>query len=96
MSDIEEAWYEFRSEPFPESCAGLEVEGIELASVDTFAAGCIDAFVAGGGRLDPDRLAILRRCSEELGIVVRNLDGEARSYFERLRLVTFKVLASVA
>ena len=96
MSDIEEAWNEFQSEPFPEGCAGLEIEGIELTSLDTFAAGCIDAFIASRVRLDPDRLTVLSRCSEELGIVVKNLDGEARSYFERLRLLTAKVLASAA
>ena len=94
MSDIEEAWDEFQSEPFPEGCAGLEVEGIELASLDTFAAGCVDAFVAGGGRLDPGRLSALRRCSDELGIVVQKLDGEAKVYFERLRSLAGKVLAS--
>jgi hypothetical protein len=95
MSEIEEAWDEFQSVPFPEGCVGLEVEGVELASLDTFAAGCIEAFVAGGGRLDPDRLSVLRQCSGELGLVVEKLDGEARSYFERLRLLTGQVLASV-
>jgi hypothetical protein len=94
MGDLEEAWSEFQSEPFPEDCAGLEVGGIDLASLDTFAAGCIDAYVTGGGRLDPGRLDVLRRCSEDLGIVVKKLDGGAKAYFVRLRLLADKVLAS--
>ena len=96
MGDIEEAWGEFQSGPFPEGCDGLEVQRIELASLDTFAAGCINAFVAGGSRLDSDLLTALRGCSEEPGIVVRNPGGEARSYFERLRLLTSNVLAAAA
>lgn len=95
MSDIEEEWHAFQSEPFPDSCAGLEVEGIELASLDTFVAGCIDSFMAGEGRLDPEGLSVLRQCSEELGIVVKNLGGEAKGYFERLRVLSVKALASV-
>jgi hypothetical protein len=95
MGDIEKMWGDFQSKPFPEGCAGVSIKGVELTSLDTFAAGCIDTFVERRGRLDSRRVYILRQCSKELEIVVKNLDGEARSYFERLQSLSEKVLQSV-
>ena len=48
MEDIEKSWNEFRDKPFPVAYAGVEVEGICLTSLDTFAAGRIDTFVDRG------------------------------------------------
>lgn len=95
MNNIEEIWREFEAEPFPEGYAGVEVEGVELAASDTFAAGCIDTFVSNGGRLDAGRVSVLKRCADELGIVIKGLDGEAKEYFERLHLLARQVLRLV-
>ena len=94
MNSVEEARRDFAARPFPEGYAGVEVEGIELASLDTFAAGCIDTYVRSNGRLDAGRLSILKRCAAELEAVVNNLDGEAKEYFERLQLLSGEVLRS--
>ena len=95
MSDIGKMWRAFQAKPFPEGCAGVSIEGVELASLDTFAAGCIDTFVETRGRLNSRRISILRQCSKELEVVVKNLNGEARSYFEQLQSLSEKVLQSV-
>jgi hypothetical protein len=42
MIDIKEIWRDFEARPFPEGFAGVAVHGIELASLDSFAAGCIE------------------------------------------------------
>ena len=94
MNDVEKIWRDFEAKPFPAGYAGVEVKGIELASLDTFAAGCIDAFVRNRGRLDLGRVSILKQCVSELGVVVKNLDGEAKDYFEQLRLLAERVLRS--
>ncbi|HEY9402309.1 MAG TPA: hypothetical protein VIQ24_06425 [Pyrinomonadaceae bacterium] len=95
MSDIKKMWGDFQARPFPEDCAGASIEGVDLTSLDTFAAGCIDTFVERKGRLDSRRISILRKCSKELEVVVKNLNGEARSYFEQLQSLSEKVLQSV-
>jgi hypothetical protein len=46
MKEIEQSWSIFLEKPFPEDCVGLEIEGIELVSLDTFSAGCIETFIA--------------------------------------------------
>jgi hypothetical protein len=96
MNDIEKIWRDFEAKPFPEGYAGVEVEGVELASLDTFASGCIDTFVRSKGRLDAGRVSVLKQCDKELGIVVKKLEGEAKDYFEQLHLLTDRVLRSVA
>ncbi|MDQ3652621.1 MAG: hypothetical protein M3458_20565 [Acidobacteriota bacterium] len=95
MNDIEKIWRDFEAKPFPEGYAGVEIEGIELASLDTFAAGCIDTFVRNEGRLDAGRISILKECAAELAIVAQKLEGEAQDYFEKLHLLTVKVLRLV-
>ena len=92
MNNIEEIWRDFVAKPFPEGYAGVEVEGIELASLDTFAAGCIDTFLSNRGHLDAGRVSALKQCASELATVVKNLDGEAKGYFEQLHLITRQVL----
>lgn len=95
-NNIQKIWREFASRPFPESCAGVEVRGIELASLDTFAAGCIDTFVSNNGRLDAEPISILKKCAEEIEVVVPMLDGEAMDYFEELQLLSHEVLRVVS
>jgi hypothetical protein len=96
MKEIEESWSTFLEKPFPEDCVGLEIEGVELVSLDTFSAGCIDTFVGNKGKLDATRISVLKNCVQDLDKVVKSLDGNAKSYFEHLRLLSVQVLKSVS
>ena len=96
LNNIQKIWREFASRPFPEGCAGIEVQGIELASLDTFAAGCIDTFVSNNGCLDRERISILKQCAAEIEVVVPTLQGEAMDYFEQLQLLSQEVLRVVS
>ena len=96
LNNIQKIWQDFLSRPFPAGCAGSEVEGVELALLDTFAAGCIDTFVNDNGRLDADRISILKKCAEDLEIIIPRLEGEAIDYFEQLQLVSNEVLRVVS
>jgi hypothetical protein len=89
-------WREHLEARFPDGWAGSEVDGVDLVMLDADAAGCIGAFVASrGARLDEPRIRVLRRCLGELQWVVDSLDGEARLYFERLRILSSEVLAQL-
>ena len=94
MKDLGKSWDEFRAKPFPEGYAGEEIEGICLASLDTFTAGCIDTFV-DKRRLDRKRISVLNDCAKDLNIVVEHLDGEAKGYFEHLLTLANRILAAV-
>jgi hypothetical protein len=95
MQEFDDSWKAFYGRKFPTGCAGKEIHGIELAMLDSTAAGCIDTFVSNRGKLDNQRLDILRVCETELGIVVHNLTGDARDYFRHLHLLTKEILACI-
>ena len=94
MKDIEKSWNEFLVKPFPGGQAGIEIEGIELASLDTFAAGCIDTFIHNRGHLDQQQSSLLEDCVKDLDVIVTHLDGETKIYFEHLRSLAKQVLRS--
>lgn len=83
MTELQRRWAAFHQRPFP-GLTGAEVpDRVDLVSLDSFAAGCVDS-VAGGASLGPDHLAVLGRCREELEAVLPHLGGEARAYFAEL------------
>jgi hypothetical protein len=89
MDEIEKQWNDFYSTPFPPLHGELEVAGISLPLIDTYAAGCIDTFLGNAGKLDRRRLLILQECVDDLAIILPELDGEAWDYFAQLqKLVT--------
>ena len=92
---FETLWREHCAAPFPEGLAGEDVAGICLASLDTFTAGCIDAFLAHGGKLDSLRTAVLGLCYRDLSVVVSELEGEGQRYFTRLEKLARTVLEAV-
>ena len=96
MNNIEKSWNTFMEKAFPEDCVGLEVEGIELVSLDTFSAGCIDTFIDNKGWLDIERKTILKNCVQELDIVVKHLEGNSKNYFVHLQLLSEQVLKAVS
>ena len=93
--EIERLWREHCAATFPEGLAGQEVLGVEVAQVDTFAAGCIDTFIACRGNLDLRRTAILGLCYRDLAVAVLGLQGEAQAYVGRLKSLVRLVLESV-
>jgi len=96
LNNIQKIWRDFAMRPFPEDCSGLEVQGIELALLNTFAAGCIDTFVSNNGCLDRERISVLKQCAEDIEVVVPMLQGEAMDYFEELQLLSQEVLRVVS
>ena len=96
LNNIQKVWQDFLSTPFPERCSGVEVAGIELASLDSFTAGCIDSFVSNDGQLDAERISILKKCARDIDLVVPMLEGEAIDYFEQLQLVSNEILRVVS
>ncbi|HEX8235381.1 MAG TPA: hypothetical protein VF600_05450 [Abditibacteriaceae bacterium] len=95
MDEIEQMWQQFAAMPFPKGCGGKEVADVCLASVDTFAAGCVCTFIGWRGRLDAERIKCLQSCIDDLEIVVPLLDGQAKAYFEHLLQVSHNVLQFV-
>lgn len=92
MDEIEQMWQQHRAMGFPRGCGGREVAGVCLASVDTFAAGCIHTFIGWSGRLDKERIECLQQCVAQLETVVPLLDGPERAYFDLLLQMSRKVL----
>ena len=92
---IEELWKEHESAAFPASCRGVDVRGIDLVVLDADVAGCVDTFVSGH-KLNLFQTAMLGLCYRDLADVLPALDGEAKSYYERLDRLAALVLRAVA
>lgn len=92
---IEALWRDHCAARFPSGVAGDEIAGVCVASLDTFAAGCIQSFLASAGSLDAERLAVLVSCSRDLATVVPEMNGEAKHCFARLEKLTTMVLDAV-
>jgi len=95
LSAIVNLWREHCAVPFPEGVAGQEIAGICVASLDTFAAGCIQSFVDFGGNLDDDKVTVLDSCRRDLSIVVKEMNGEAKEHIGRLEKLARMVLVTV-
>jgi hypothetical protein len=77
MEEIKRHWAEFLAQPFPRGYVGegeLAESDVDLAELDTFAAGCIDTFIAKRGKLDAERVIVLERCIEKLKILSELFD----------------------
>jgi len=90
--NLQTRWHQFAARPFPPGVAGTEIDGIDLAQVDTFAAGCISTHLQAAS-LDPASRKILAECARELDRALPTLTGQAREYFEELAALTAAVLA---
>ena len=94
LQKIKLLWKGFLKQPFPQHLAGKEIEGIELALLDSFAAGCVSVFLERG-RLDKEREVILERCFRELSAVIPNLEDRDKPYFVELHSISEKVLSNL-
>jgi hypothetical protein len=93
---VKDLWETHCSGTFPKDCCGHEIEGIDLALLDTETAGCIQTFIANKGSLDLQRTAILGLCYRDLTIVVGKLGHEGKAHFARLEEVSRLVLSEIA
>src|SRR5688572_25728753 len=91
FGDVENLWLEFYKLPFPSDLAEEKIKGIDLNSLDTFTAGCINTFIVEK-TLDKNRIKVLENCQKELEIVVNNVNEEAKNYFNKLLYLTNQVL----
>ncbi|GAA2456639.1 hypothetical protein GCM10010191_90080 [Actinomadura vinacea] len=77
-------WAEHSGLTFPDGMGGLDApSGESLAALDTYMAGCIQAYLVSG-TLDARRHRILRSCAEQLGGVRPQLSGKDSDYVSRL------------
>ena len=81
---VEQLWKAHLDAPFPRALAGAEIDGEDLALLDSMAAGCISTFV-GSSRLDGQQLQVLTACAHDLSRVCPRIPAPHRAYFERLR-----------
>jgi len=95
VAEIQSMWNAWKTQSFPAEYSGKDVAGICVTSLDSFAAGCIDAFIFRKGRLDERRISVLEECKHDLEIVVNALDGGAKTYFNNLLLLSTRVLQLV-
>ena len=81
---------------FPAACRGKDIEGIDLATLDADAVACLKTYFVTGRALTTGHVAMLGRCYHDLGLVQRQLKGDAREYFHRLEQVSGKVLETLS
>ena len=93
-SEIQKLWQE-HLRPFPKGYGGEEIDGIDLALLDTETVGCIYTYVTNGGRLDSWRTQILQSCLDDLTAVTQKLDGNALGYFNELKIIAKLVLQEI-
>jgi len=84
MNEINKLWKEFQNIPFPKDLAGEEIDGVDLMSIDTFAASCISTYIENRGKLDNHRHAVLRECMSDLDKVINKIREEGEESFSLL------------
>ena len=93
LGEIARRWEAFRVKPFPDITP--EIEKSDLVLIDTYSAGCISVFVANQGKLDRERIDILRSCAADLDPVTNRLTGDAEEYFTELSQLSHLILQFV-
>jgi len=87
-------WNVWTKISFPAGASDIEIDGVDLISIDTFAAGCISTFVGNQGKLDQEIIDILRTCTSELDLILGRLTGDIKDYFTELSALSHKILKS--
>jgi hypothetical protein len=86
FASIEQLWKVHMSRPFPRALAGEEIDGQDVALLDSLAAGCISTFLGRRGQLQ-----VLGDCVQSLALICPQLPDENRAYFDTLREVSERV-----
>ena len=69
---------------FPKNYGGAEIGDVDLVLLGADIAGCLSVYFGSRGKLDQERIRILRTRRAELHKIVPLLIGEARDYFTEL------------
>ncbi|MBT1185234.1 hypothetical protein HET69_14765 [Streptomyces sp. CJ_13] len=78
-------WAAHRGEPFPDGLRWIDApSGDPVPALDFYAAGCVNAYLAGQGVLDPQRHLILTECATDLEAILPALTGRDATYVARL------------
>jgi hypothetical protein len=93
--DLKAEWWAWRLRAFPHDVSGLEVDGIDVTSLDTFTAGCLEVYF-NRGQLDPERMVVLEACVRDLHRVLPSLDRDAAEYFAGLAELCRRVLQQLS
>ena len=94
MHEIEELWATHLASIFPKD-ACREIRGIDLVSLDSYTAGCVDTFLENKGQLDLGRTSILGLCYRDLSIIVPELHSEEHLHFSRLEKLSKLILVNI-
>ena len=81
---IQGLWRTHQDAPFPSDVVGVEIEGEDMVSLDSFTAGCISSFTGNRGSLSTEKTEVLVGCSRALALVLPHLSNETRIYYDRL------------
>lgn len=81
MDNIKVKYEAFLESPYPEELRGREIFGIELILLDSDSAGLIDKFIRNQGQLTQTDIKILKKCFTELKAIVKELNGNNKTYF---------------
>ena len=84
MKTLEQLWNAHENTSFPEDAYGVEIEGEDLVSLDTYTVGCISSTLSKAGRLDAPNREALVSCQNGLLRVIPHLEGPTRDYYSRL------------
>ena len=87
-------WKAWRERPFPSGVSTFDTGEIDMVSLDTFAAGCLDTYFECG-RLDDQRIGVLEECVRDLHQALPRLSGEPSEYFAELAAFCRRVLAAL-
>jgi hypothetical protein len=91
---LKDRWDAFSHRPFPADYGGVDINGVCVTMTDSFVAGCVVSFISCGS-LDPERIAILKRCRDDLDLVLPGLKGRSHNYFAELGSFADEVLVQV-
>jgi hypothetical protein len=91
LNQIRILWKEYQKMPFPDGYAGKDVNTICVTSLDTFAAGCIDAYTSHGN-LDRNRIKILKSCLDDLDSILPELSEYPKEYFFALKHICVEII----
>jgi hypothetical protein len=81
-----------RRTAFPRRLTGEEINGMEMVSLSSTVAGCVDTWLARGSRIDDWRWDVLADCEQRLNRAIPALDGEEAAYYQCLLDMTVLIL----
>ena len=94
MDLLRREWDELKNRPFPRSGFASDDQRVELASADSFAAGCIVSFIDTGS-LDNARIAVLKGCLSDIERELPALSAAAKDYFERFSRIGKSIISQL-